>query len=210
MSIVKNLVKSYDNFKIEIPKWEIFDQGVTALWGPSGAGKSTVFRVLTGLEACEGWSWQFKDVDLAKINPADRHLGVVFQNFELFPHLSARKNILFAANARKINPDKAEAKLQELVKSLSLQSCLDRRAEVLSGGEKQRVALARALIAEPRLLLLDEPFSSLDENIKTEARILVKELLAAQKIPAVLITHDRSDLSLLADRVSEIKDGKLS
>lgn len=209
MSTVKNLTKKYDDFLIDIPLWNIADQGVTALWGPSGAGKTTVFRLLCGIEECQGWSWDFCGVDLAVMRPPERKLGIVFQNYELFPHLSARKNISFAAEARKIPEARAKSKFEKLISMLSLEACLERRVELLSGGEKQRVALARALMGEPRVLLLDEPFSALDEELRTEARLLVKDVIKAEGIPTILITHDLQDLNILADSVTEIKHGRL-
>lgn len=210
MSFVRHLVKDYGDFKIEIPEWEILDQGVTALWGPSGSGKTSIIKLLTGLEKCTGWSWSFGDgVDLANVPPQQRRLGVVFQSYELFPHLTARKNILFAAQARRLNSNTAEFRLAELSKSLNLELFLDRRAELLSGGEQQRVALARAVIGRPRMLLLDEPFSALNEELKMDARILLKNLIATEKIPTLLITHDRKDLEILAAKVCEIRQGRL-
>lgn len=209
MSLIEQLKKQYDDFLIDIPRWEILDEGVTALWGPSGAGKSSVIRLLLGLEKCPEFRWNFKGVDLAKLSPAQRNLGVVFQSYELFPHMSAKENILFAAEARKLSFAEAESRLHQFVQKLSLQSCLERQAQLLSGGEKQRVALARALMSKPRLLILDEPFSALDAGLRQEARLLLKEILSAEKIPALLVTHDPEDLKTLASQVNEIENGKL-
>lgn len=210
MSVVRNLHKKYKDFEIHIPEWTLLDEGVTALWGPSGSGKTTVLRVMTGLEDCGAWSWDFKGRDLAQFSPGERHLGVVFQSFELFPHLTAEENMLFAAKARKIPSAKAQHKLEELTKILQLEKCRGRQASLLSGGEKQRVALARALMGEPLFLLLDEPFSALDENLRDEARQLVKAVMAKEKIPALLITHDRKDIDVLATQVTKISNGMLS
>ncbi|MES2965197.1 MAG: ATP-binding cassette domain-containing protein [Bdellovibrionota bacterium] len=210
MSWVRNLKHDYGDFKIDIPEWEILDQGVTALWGPSGAGKTSVFRLLLGLDRPEvGFSWKFGDVDLAALATPERRLGVVFQTLELFPHMTARENIWFAAEARGIERTRAEAHLNSLVETLAIGSFLDRRAIVLSGGERQRVALARALIGEPRLLFLDEPFSALDANLRQEARALVKRVIEREKIPTVLITHDPEDLGVLATRVTQLQGGRL-
>jgi ABC-type sugar transport system ATPase subunit len=209
MSLIKNLCKDYGDFKLDIQSWEIPDSGVSALWGPSGAGKTSVFKILTGLEECENWSWQFQNNDLAIIPPPQRRLGVVFQNYELFPHLTGRENILFAAEARKIKKSVAEDRLNTFSKKLKLENFLDRKASLLSGGEKQRTALARALMGEPRMLLLDEPFSALDEENKAEARQLVKSIIEEQNIPVLLITHDRADVDFLAGKVFQIQNGKL-
>lgn len=211
MSWVRNLKFDYGDFKIDIPEWEILDQGVTALWGPSGAGKTSVFRLLLGLDRPEpGFTWKFGAIDLAELSTPERRLGVVFQTLELFPHMTARENIWFAVEARGIARDRAEAHLSSLVETLALGSFLDRRASVLSGGERQRVAIARALIGEPRLLFLDEPFSALDAGLRSEARSLVKRVIEREKIPTVLITHDPEDLGVLATRVTKIHDGRLA
>lgn len=210
MSIVEQLSKKYDDFEIHISRWEIPDQGLTALWGPSGSGKTSVFRILLGLESCPGMSWKWNGTeDLAKLPPGQRKLGVVFQTLELFPHMSALQNIQFAADARKISESAAKDRLRKLTDVLQLGPFLDRRAELLSGGEKQRVALARALMSFPRMLLLDEPFSALDENLRVEARGYVRDLLAETKTPALLITHDERDVSMLASQVVKIQNGKL-
>ncbi len=211
MSLVKNLRADYGDFKIDIPEWEILDDGVTALWGPSGAGKTTVFRLLLGLDQPKpGFEWNFRGENLAALPTPERRLGVVFQSLELFTHMNARENIMFAAEARGIASSEASTHLKSLVETLGLSSSLERRASVLSGGERQRVALARALIGKPRLLFLDEPFSALDADLRTEARNLVRTAIAAEKIPTVLITHDRSDLDSLATKVTEIHNGRIS
>lgn len=209
MSLVENLLREYDGFKLNIPRWEIPDQGVTALWGPSGSGKTSVFRLLIGLEPCPGLKWTHQGVDLARLPVPERHLGVVFQTLELFPHMTAEQNILFAARARKMDVKQARARLKELSEELRMQSYLQRKAAVLSGGEAQRVALARAVITQPRFLFLDEPFSSLDQELRGEARSLVKQLIAKMGIPTLLVTHDVEDLSVLAETIVKIKDGQL-
>ena len=208
MSLVKNLIHNYGGFRIEIPEWNIPDQGISALWGASGAGKTSVFRLLMGLEPCPGLVWEFKGLDLANLDVPERKLGVVFQNYELFPHLSARENILFAAKARRQNPEETRTKLAGLVADLKLEDCFFRRATLLSGGEKQRVALARALIGEPRFLVLDEPFSALDAELRQEARALVKKVIKARNIPTLLVSHDEADLEGV-EKIFRIEKGKL-
>lgn len=209
MSYLKNLIRDYGDFQLDIKEMEIPDQGITVLWGASGSGKTTVLRILLGLEDCPGFQWQFKDQDLAKLKPPERRLGVVFQSLELFPHMSASENILFAAEARKIPMPEAKKHLAELAQRLQIHSVLEQKVTTLSGGEKQRVALARALIGKPIFLLLDEPFSSLDEDLRAEARNLVREIIRRYEIPTLLITHDRRDLEVLANQVIKIHKGHL-
>ncbi len=208
MSLVKNLIRRYSDFSLEIPKWEIPDSGLSALWGPSGAGKTSVFRVLIGLDECPGLEWKFKELDLAKFPVAERRLGVVFQSYELFPHLTARDNIMFAARARKVSEKSIVEKMAKLVSDLKLENCLFRRAHQLSGGEQQRVALARAIIGEPRFLFLDEPFSALDTQLRQEARNLVQSVIKERGIPSLLITHDPEDLKI-AQKTFKISEGRL-
>ena len=208
MSLVKNLRADYGDFRIDIPSWEILDQGVTALWGPSGAGKTSVFRLLLGLDKAEpGFSWDRKGENLASLSTPERKLGVVFQSLELFPHMTARQNIMFAAEARGLGD--VTPHFDQLVERLSLSGFLERKASVLSGGERQRVALARAMIGKPRLLFLDEPFSALDADLRAGARELVRSAIAAEGIPTVLITHDRTDLEVLATKITEIRNGRI-
>lgn len=209
MSSVENLFHDYGDFKIDVPSWEIADRGVTVLWGPSGSGKTSIFRLLIGFEKPHRLKWTFEGVDLARLPVPERRLGVVFQSFDLFPHMTAAENILFAARSRGVAADEARARLARWSDSLKLAPFLDRRASVLSGGEKQRTALARALIGKPRMLLLDEPFSALDEDLRDESRKLVKSLIAEAGIPALLITHDRQDVAQLADHVREVQNGRL-
>ncbi len=209
MSLVEGLIRDYGDFRIEIPRWEIADFGVTALWGPSGSGKTSVFRLLIGLDACAGLSWKMGGVDLAALPPPERRLGVVFQSLELFPHMTAAENILFAAKARQMNLKDASGRMQDLAEELRMTAYLSREARVLSGGEAQRVALARAVIANPRFLFLDEPFSSLDAELRGEARAMVKKLIVRLKIPTLLVTHDSEDLRELADVTVKIQNGRL-
>lgn len=209
MSLVKNLFYKYEHFTIDIKEWEIPDSGITALWGPSGSGKTSIFKILLGLLPCPGLSWEFHNTNLAQIPIGERKLGVVFQSLELFPHLTAKENILFAAKARKIPIEKQIESLSLFTEELQMQSFLDRKVDLLSGGEKQRTALARALIGEPRFLFLDEPFSALDEELRQEARELVKKVIIKRQIPTLLITHDQRDIDQMAQQTFKLNNGKL-
>jgi sulfate transport system ATP-binding protein/putative spermidine/putrescine transport system ATP-binding protein len=209
MSVVSHLKKDYSDFKLDIDQWEILDHGITALAGPSGSGKTSILRILLGLEKCPSLQWIFQGTDLAQLAPPDRRVGVVFQGYDLFPHMSAQENILFAAQARKIAVPLQNQRMQKLIEQLELSSFLVRPAALLSGGEKQRVAIARALIGSPRILFLDEPFSAMDESLREKARQLVRQVLAEENIPALLITHDDRDIQALANKVSAIDSGRI-
>lgn len=209
MSYVENLRRDFGDFKLDIARWEILDEGVTVLWGASGSGKTSVFRVLLGLESCPEMKWIFHGEDIAQLKTPQRRLGVVFQTLDLFPHMTAEENILFAAKARQVETRAAEKKLKELKEELQMSPFFHRKAVVLSGGEKQRVAIARAIIGEPRILLLDEPFSALDQDLRDDSRRLLKRVIDAEKIPTLLVTHDPRDVEVLAKKVSKLSAGKI-
>ena len=209
MSTIKNLFYEVGNFKIDIPEWLLSDQGVTALCGPSGAGKTTLIKILCGLIDCPNLVWEFKNKNLAQIPIEDRNLGLVFQDLHLFPHLSARENILFAAEARHMKKKEAREKLNQLSHHLSLDDRLDCWPENLSGGERQRVALARALISPPQFLFLDEPFAYLDATTRSQTRNFLKTILNLYQVPCLLISHDSKDVESLAKELFLIEKGRL-
>lgn len=208
MSLIKNIHKNYGDFAIDISQLEILDSGVTAFIGSSGSGKTSLFRILIGLDECPQLEWKWNDTNLSLLTVPEKRFGVVFQSLELFPHMTAKENIQFAAQSRKIT--NAEEKIQKLLELLRLQNCANRIVAELSGGEKQRTALARAIVGEPRILFLDEPFSALDAELRDEARKLVKSVITQLQIPTLLITHDPEDVRLLADRTYRIQNGRLA
>lgn len=172
-----------------------------ALTGPSGAGKSSVLRVLAGVETratgvarmC-GETWQDTAADVF-VPPAQRRAALVPQDAQLFPHLSVRENLAFAL------PIARTEELARVAALLELQSLLDRRPRHLSGGERQRVALGRALLASPRVLLLDEPFTALDRAARARLALLVRAECEARALPLVLVSHDEADVRCIADEV---------
>lgn len=209
MSFIKNLYYKEDNFVLDVPEWEILDKGITVLSGPSGSGKTTLIRVLLGLEKKGSYSWEFKNVDLAKLPIEQKQIGVVFQTLDLFPHMTALENIEFAASARLIQKSDYELRLSAISNILQMNPFFKKNVTKISGGERQRVAIARALIANPRALILDEPFNALDSALKNEARQLLKKTVEHFNLPTILITHDAEDIQSLADKVSYIENGRL-
>lgn len=209
MSLVQNLKMKYQEFLIDIPTLELPDQGIHGLTGPSGSGKSSVIRLLLGLDQPESLVWTVDGIDLASIPVGDRQLGVVFQNYLLFPHLTGLENIRFAARARGVSDQEFNKKIKAWDSILGIGEFLSRPARLLSGGEQQRVALARAMIGKPRFLFLDEPFSALDADLKESSRNLVMALVKEEKVPALLVSHDPQDLQHLCVKVHKIHQGRL-
>jgi ABC-type Fe3+/spermidine/putrescine transport system ATPase subunit len=204
MSIVENLEIKRKKYTLTLSKWEIRDEGIHVLSGPSGSGKTTILRALMGLEKSNRFSWKFLGENIAALPIEKRRLGVVFQTWDLFPHMTALENVEFAAKARGLDSQTLRERWEWIHDTLKMKSFLSTRADLLSGGEKQRTALARALIAKPRILLLDEPFTALDEPLKDAARELLKKVIEIDKVPAILVTHDAKDIAMLAAAVTEI------
>ena len=209
MSLIKNLHYKFEGFELKADALVIPDMGITVLQGPSGSGKSTFLNILIGLEKPKSCTWTFQGTELSVLPIEDRRLGVVFQSYDLFPHMTAEENVTLVLKAR--NPKDQWSpllvKLQELTGELGLNKCWHTRAQHLSGGEKQRVALLRAVISNPRLLLLDEPFSALDTENRVEARKTLKAFIERVRVPALIVTHDEEDVKVLADHVYHLKHG---
>ena len=181
-----------------------------ALLGPNGAGKSTVVRVLAGLQDHEGTD-ALSGAPLDHLPPNERPIGIVFQDLLLFPHLSAAENAAFPLRARRVARAEALRRATELLRHLGFPDTrLSARPADLSGGEQQRVALARALIAQPTLLLLDEPTASLDVQARARLRTMIRETMAAFPGVRILVTHDPVEAMTLADRIVVLEKGQVS
>lgn len=210
LSLIKNLICRKGNFELNIPFWEWPDKGISALSGPNGSGKSTLAFSLCGLHPVEkGFEWIFKGQNLALLPPPKRKISFLFQSLELFSNMSAEQNIFFPARAQKIPKTKWKERFALLRESLQLSGVLKKPVRVLSGGEKQRTALARALMVKSDFLILDEPFSSLDPELKSRAMTLLKNLQAQDKTPVLLISHSEKEVKLLADRAFYLKAGRI-
>lgn len=204
MSIVEKINIQQEGFNLRLQDFEILDQGVTALIGPSGSGKTTLLRAMCGLITTDGMRWMYQGQDLMQLSLKERRLGVVFQTWDVFPHMTVLENLEFAAECRGIKKQDWQRDAEDLLKRMKMESIAHRRGEVLSGGERQRLAFMRAIVGHPRFLLLDEPFSALDAELRTEARLILKQCLNAFQIPALIITHDQEDVKVLADKVLDI------
>jgi ABC-type sugar transport system ATPase subunit len=181
---------------------------VTVL-GPSGSGKSTALRIVAGLETPDEGMVRIGGENVTSLDPPRRRVAMVFQSFALFPHLSAEENIAFGLRARGRDRDAARHRARDVAESLGLSGLLDRRPAQLSGGERQRVALARGLAGEPDVLLLDEPLSNLDAQLRAEARAEVRRVQAAAQLTTLYVTHDQDEALALGDRVAVLRNGEL-
>lgn len=180
-----------------------------ALLGPSGCGKSTLLRLVAGLERPDGGRIALGDADWTDVPAERRGVGMVFQDFALFPHLSVRDNVAFGLVEQGWAPDDRQARVDALLERVGLQAEADRRPDALSGGQQQRVALARALAPEPNLLLLDEPLSNLDRTLKAELLDFLVGLLADTGVRAIYVTHDQEEAFTVGGRVAVMRDGRL-
>ena len=190
MSLVKNLFYTQGELNLKISKWSFLEEGIIVLTGESGSGKSTILNLLCGLLACPHLIWKFKGRNLAQYEPFHRSISFCFQDLRLFPLMTARQNILFAVQAGKLSMKAKKKDFEEVIENLNLTACLDLSIEKLSGGEKQRTALARALIAPQPIFFLDEPFSYLDSENKSQARELVKKVSKRNKSLVLLVSHE--------------------
>ncbi|MBL8622346.1 MAG: TOBE-like domain-containing protein [Myxococcales bacterium] len=193
-----------DDVSLEIPGGEL-----VALLGPSGSGKTTLLRILAGLEAPDVGAVRDDGADLVGQTARARNVGLVFQHYALFRHLTVYENIAFALRVRKRPKREIDARVRELIGLIQLEGLERRMPAQLSGGQRQRVALARALAAAPRLLLLDEPFGALDAQVRTELRRWLRRLHDELHVTTVFVTHDQEEAFEVADRVVIMNRGRI-
>ncbi len=188
--------------------------GVTVIFGPSGSGKTTVLQCLAGLTTPDeglisvGGEVFFNSRRNVNLPPQQRRVGYVFQDLALFPHMTAADNVAFGIRSNG-NSEARTRLVRDILERFHITHLAGHRPNEISGGQRQRVALARALVTNPRLLLLDEPFSALDDELKLAIIADLKQWLAQNSIPVLLVTHDRSEASLLGERMLLMKDGSV-
>ncbi|MGV8970382.1 MAG: ABC transporter ATP-binding protein [Microbacteriaceae bacterium] len=178
-----------------------------ALLGPSGCGKTTALRVLAGLEHVDSGRILIDGIDVARVPTNRRDIGMVFQSYSLFPHLSALDNVEFGLRMRKVPSAQRQIRAAEALDMVGLDHHAARFAHQLSGGQQQRVALARALVTRPRVLLLDEPLSALDAKVRVQLREEIRRIQTELQITTVFVTHDQEEALAIADRVAVMRDG---
>ena len=208
MSLDAHLVVRRDGFTLDA-ELRVEAGEVVALLGPNGAGKTTALRALAGLIALDDGHIELAGERIDGTPPEHRHIGVVFQDYLLFPHLSALENVAFGPRCRGVPRARARTEAAELLGRVGLAEHVAKKPRQLSGGQAQRVALARALATGPRLLLLDEPLAALDARTRLDTRAHLRGHLAGHAGPTVLVTHDPLDAMMLADRLIIIEDGRV-
>ena len=206
---IKELSKKYrgnTNFAVNEASLVINQGEIIALLGESGSGKTTLLRLIAGFEKAQSGNLLIKEKSILNLPPEKRNIGMVFQDYALFPHMTVTQNIGYGINGTKTEKQAIISEVLQLVDMLGFKN---RYPHQLSGGQQQRIALARALATKPDVLLLDEPFSNLDEALKEQVRNDLKSILKTSGITAIFVTHDTRDALAVADRIAILKEGML-
>lgn len=207
---IKNAVKIFGkktiipNLSLEVQEGEFF-----TLLGPSGCGKTTLLRMIAGFNSIEGGDFYFNETRINEFDPAKRNIGMVFQNYAIFPHLSVRKNVAFGLKNKKFPKDQIDELTEKFMKLVHVEEFADRIPEKLSGGQQQRVALARALVISPNVLLMDEPLSNLDAKLRVEMRGVIKKIHNDVGITTIYVTHDQEEAMAVSDRIAVMNSGEI-
>ena len=207
---LQNFTKRFgDTTVIEDMSLSVASGEMIALLGPSGCGKSTTLFAISGIHRIDGGTLHFGDRDVTRLPPQDRPVGVVFQNYALYPHMSVAENIGFPLRVQKLKPAEIKSRVGEMAELVQIGNLLNRKPQQLSGGQQQRVALARALVRKPDVLLLDEPLANLDAKLRLEMRSEIRRLQRETGITAILVTHDQIEAMSMCDRIALMKDGRI-
>jgi len=205
---IRHALKKYgENVIIPDLSLEIKEGEFFTLLGPSGCGKTTLLRMIAGFNSIEGGEFYFNDKLINDLDPAKRNIGMVFQNYAIFPHMTVRKNVEFGLKNRKLSKEKVKEQTDKFMKLMHVDEYADRLPERLSGGQQQRVALARALCIEPAVLLFDEPLSNLDAKLRVEMRTVIKNIQHNVGITTVYVTHDQEEAMAISDRIAVMNAG---
>ena len=204
----KNIVKKYGN-NVIIPDLsvEIKDGEFFTLLGPSGCGKTTLLRMVAGFNSIEGGEIFFDNECINDMPPSKRNIGMVFQNYAVFPHLSVRQNVAFGLENRKMAKPDIKKNVDEILDTVKITEFADRMPNRLSGGQQQRVALARAIVIHPNVLLMDEPLSNLDAKLRIEMRNAIKSIQNEVGITTIYVTHDQEEAMAVSDRIAVMNEG---
>jgi ABC-type sugar transport system ATPase subunit len=207
---IENLTKAYGDFKaVDNMNLTVGDGQLVGLLGPSGCGKSTTLFMLAGLTQATTGRIFFGDKEVTKVAPEDRGIGLVFQNYALYPHMTVEDNIMFPLINRKVNKQEARKMAYEMAELVQIEKLLKRKPSELSGGQQQRVAIARAMVKKPQLLLMDEPLSNLDARLRLEMREEIRRIQKETGVTTVFVTHDQEEAMSISDSILLMKDGFL-
>jgi multiple sugar transport system ATP-binding protein len=207
----ENIVKSFGEVSVVRQlDLELPDGSFTVLVGPSGCGKTTTLRMLAGLETVTSGRISIDDRDVTRLEPKDRDIAMVFQNYALYPHLSVRENLAFPLRAIQTPKDRTLKRVTEVAASLGLEQFLDRRPKDLSGGQQQRVAIGRAIVREPSVFLFDEPLSNLDAKLRVEMRTELLQIQRRLGTTSLYVTHDQEEAMTLSDCIVVMRDGQIA
>ena len=207
---IENISKSFDQIKavnnvsLSIKNGEFF-----ALLGPSGCGKTTLLRIISGFEKPDQGRIFINDENVTNIEPFNRPTNMLFQSYALFPHYNVFKNISYGLEREGLETDEINKRVDEIIARTNLDGLENRKPDQLSGGQKQRVALARCLIKKPDVLLLDEPLSALDKNLKDLMKLELKKLQTEFGITFIMVTHDQDEALVMADRIAIMDEGSI-
>jgi multiple sugar transport system ATP-binding protein len=206
---LKNVTKKYANGVVAVKDFnlDIVDKEFIIFVGPSGCGKSTTLRMIAGLEEITQGDLLIDGKIMNDVEPKDRDIAMVFQNYALYPHMSVYDNMAFGLKLRKVPKDQIEQDVQEAAKILGIEHLLDRKPKALSGGQRQRVAMGRAIVRKPKVFLMDEPLSNLDAKLRVQMRIEISKLHKNLGTTIVYVTHDQTEAMTLGTRIVVMKDG---
>ena len=206
---LKNICKTYPNGFVAVKNFnlDIADKEFIIFVGPSGCGKSTTLRMIAGLEEItEGELWIGNNL-VNDVEPKDRDIAMVFQNYALYPHMSVYDNMAFGLKLRKTPKDQIDRLVHEAAKILDIEHLLDRKPKALSGGQRQRVAMGRAIVRNPKVFLMDEPLSNLDAKLRVQMRIEISKIHQRLGATIIYVTHDQTEAMTLGTRIVVMKDG---
>ena len=206
---LKNVCKVYPNGFEAVKDFnlDVADKEFIIFVGPSGCGKSTTLRMIAGLEEISSGDLIIDGKVMNDVEPKDRDIAMVFQNYALYPHMSVYDNMAFGLKLRKVPKDEIDKAVKEAAKILDLTQLLDRKPKALSGGQRQRVAMGRAIVRDPKVFLMDEPLSNLDAKLRVQMRIEIAKLHQRLGTTIIYVTHDQTEAMTLGDRIVVMTDG---
>ncbi|RLK62871.1 ABC transporter ATP-binding protein [Atopobacter sp. AH10] len=194
---------------IEDLNLHVADGALFTLLGPSGCGKTTLLRMIAGFNSIEAGDFYFAGKRINEMEPSKRNIGMVFQNYAIFPHLTVRDNVAFGLKQKKVSKTELEQETNKYLKLMQIDSYRDRKPDQLSGGQQQRVALARALAVHPDVLLMDEPLSNLDAKLRVDMRQAIREIQHEVGITTIYVTHDQEEAMAISDQIAVMNHGKI-